>query len=152
MKILITAIFFVVGSFQIFGDVIDFEPQAPLTTFPRITGDLESRNGKTDNDAVNCLLTSGDLNAKSVFVSGILTVTKGFIDPERGVHLVAFHVDGTTNYTIAAVEIAGREKDNSVQYEFKIGGELTKTAKIYLFSKDVGMMVLQLKTLPIIKK
>lgn len=152
MKNLITAIFSVFASLQVFGDVIDFEARDPITPFPHIIGDLESQTGKTDNESVNCLLTSGNLNAKSVFVSGTLTVGNGFIDPDRGVHLVAFHVDGTTHHSVVSVEIAGREKDGGVQYEFKIGGELTKTAKLYLFTKEKGMMVLKLETLPVVKK
>ena len=152
MKNLLTALFLVVGSLQIFGDVIDFDAPDPIAPFPHIIGDRDSQNGKTDNESVNCLLTSGNLDAKSVFVSGTLTVSKELIDPERGVHLVVFHVDGTTHHTVASLEIAGREKKDGVQYEFKIGGELTKTAKLYLFTKDAGMMVLELKALPIIKK
>jgi hypothetical protein len=152
MKNLLTAILLLVGSLRICGDVIDFEARDQITPFPHIIGDLKSQNGKTDCDSVHCLLTSGNLNAKSVFVTGTLTVSKGLIDPERGVHLTAFDIDGNTQHTVASWEIAGHEKNGEVQYEFRIGGELTKTAKLYLFTKKEGMMVLELKTLPIIKK
>lgn len=152
MKNLITAIFFVVGSLQIFGDVIDFEARDQLTPFPHIIGDLESKNGKTDCESVHCLLTSGNQNSKSVFVTGMLTVNKKLIDPERGVHLTAFNVDGNTHQIVASWEIAGREKNGDVHYEFRIRDELTNEAKLYIFTKEEGMKVLKLKTLPILKK
>ena len=152
MKTFLIAIVLLVGSLRLFGDVIDFDARDPITPFPHIIGDLESQTGKTDLESVNCLITSGNPDAKSVFVTGILTVSNGLINPDRGVHLVAFHVEGNRHSTVASWEIAGREKNGDIQYEFHLGGELTKTAKIYLFTKDKGMMVLELKTLPIIKK
>jgi hypothetical protein len=149
MKILILATLLIIGSPLGFADVIDFEERELLKPFPRITGDSESVEGKTDNESVRCLLTTGNINAEFVSVTGTMTVRDGLIDPERGVHLTAFHINGNTQHTVASWEIAGREKNGEVQYEFRIGGDLTKTASLYLFTKEGGMMVLELKTLPI---
>ena len=138
MRIIIATLILFVVSLQAYGLSI---------AFPRITGDLKSRTGKTDNEAVRCLLKEDESNIGAI--SGELIVAKGFLDPDLGVNLAAWDDKGRL---IASWPISGREKDGKIHYYFALQKDLIESDKFDLFAKKEGMTELPLRTVRIGKK
>jgi hypothetical protein len=138
MKTIIATLIIFVVSFQAFGLSI---------AFPQIKGDPNSRTGKTNNEAVRCLLKEDESNVDAI--SGELIVSKGFIDQDLGVNLAAWD---DKRRLIASWAISGREKDGKIHYYFALNKGLIDSAKFDLFTKKNGMTELPLRTVRISKK
>jgi hypothetical protein len=112
--------------------------------FPQIKGDPRSRTGKTDNEAVQCILKEDESNDGAV--SGELIVAKGFLDPNLGVNLAATDDKGKL---VASWAISGREKDGKIHYYFALRSDLIKSATFAIFIKNKGMSEFHLRTVHI---
>ena len=103
-----------------------------------------SQTGKTNQNAVRCILRKDKLNSGSV--EGELIVDKTFLDLNLGVNLAVLNTKGNL---VASWGVEGREIDGKIHYYFSIQQEFIKSSMFSLFTKKHGMMELNLGTLPI---
>lgn len=138
MRSLLTTLILFTISLEVFGLSV---------VSPQIKGDPKSRTGKTDNEAVRCILWEDTTNLGSV--SGELIVAGEFLEPELGINLAAWDEKGAL---VASWSISGSEKEGKIHYYFALKSDLINTAKFDLFAKKEGMMELYLNTVRITKK